>query len=63
LKEIGLATFAADTAQARGTLFPMILYVNSYCGMLQNPASDIVVALFNVPVALVRQPLRGDLTL
>jgi hypothetical protein len=25
---------AADTAQARGTLFPIILYVNLYCGRL-----------------------------
>jgi hypothetical protein len=26
--------FAADTAQPRGTLFPIILYVNLYCGRL-----------------------------
>jgi hypothetical protein len=31
--------------------------------MLKNPASGIVVVLFNVPVAIVRQPLHGDLTL
>jgi hypothetical protein len=51
--EIGPATFAADTAQARGTLFPIILYVNLYCGILKNPSSGIVVALFNVPVGLI----------
>jgi hypothetical protein len=26
--------FAADTAQPRGTLFPVMLYVNLYCGRL-----------------------------
>jgi len=64
LKEIGAATFAADTAQARGTLFPIILYVNLYCGMLQNPSSGILVALFNVPVGLHQfaHRCRGGLT-
>jgi hypothetical protein len=33
LKEIGF--FTADTAQAGGTLFPIILYVNLYCGRLR----------------------------
>jgi hypothetical protein len=33
-EEIGAAYFAAETAQARGTLFPVMLYVNLYCGRL-----------------------------
>jgi hypothetical protein len=64
LKEIGAATFAADTAQARGTLFPMILYVNSYCGILKKPSSGIIMVLFNVPVGLHQfaNRSRGGLT-
>jgi hypothetical protein len=52
-QEIGALTLSADTAQARGTLFPIILYVNLYCGMLQKPAGGIDVALFNVPAGLL----------
>jgi DNA-binding IclR family transcriptional regulator len=34
IEEIGAAIFAAETAQARGTLFLIMLYVNLYCGRL-----------------------------
>ena len=37
-----------------GTLFPIILYVNLYCGMLKNPSSGMILALFHFPDHLIQ---------
>jgi hypothetical protein len=53
-KEIGSIYFAANTAQARATLFPIILYVNLYCGMLKIALGCMITALLKFSDGLVQ---------